>query len=58
MRFALEFSQGLATARSPFEFFDVIAKFAKRRTEMFGKYSKEMAALTTPPRPHAEPPDT
>jgi hypothetical protein len=50
MRFAFEFSQRLARIRSPFEFFDLIAEFTRRRTEMFGKYSKEMAALTAPPR--------
>ena len=58
MRLAFEFSQELAMARSPFEFFDLIAKFARRRTEMFGKYTKEMAALTAPRRPHAERPNT
>ena len=40
MRFAFEFSQALATVRSPFEFFDVIAKFTKRRADMvFGMLS-------------------
>jgi hypothetical protein len=34
MRFAFEFSQALAVVRSPFEFFDVIAKFTKRRADM------------------------
>ena len=54
MRFALEITHGLATARSPFEFFDVLAKFSRRRTEMFWKYSKEMAALTALPRSQPE----
>ena len=54
MRFAFEFSQRLARIRSPFEFFDLIGEFTRRRTEMFGKYSKEMAALTAPPRSQAE----
>ena len=44
MRFAFEFNQRLARIGSPFEFFDLIAEFTRRRTEMFGKYSKEMAA--------------
>ena len=54
MRFAFEFNQRLARIRSPFEFFDLIVEFTRRRTEMFGKYSKEMAALTAPPRSQAE----
>ena len=33
-RFAFEFTQALAMVRSPFEFFDVIAKFTKRRADM------------------------
>ena len=50
MRFAFAFNQRLATIRSPFEFFDLIAEFTRRRTEMFGKFSKEMAALAAAPR--------
>ncbi|WP_065754181.1 hypothetical protein [Bradyrhizobium paxllaeri] len=46
MRFAFEFSQRLLTIRSPFEFADVIVEFTKRRADMFGKQSIEMAALT------------
>jgi hypothetical protein len=46
MRFALDFSQKLATIRSPFQFVDVIAEFTKRRADMLGKQSTEMAALT------------
>jgi hypothetical protein len=44
MQFAFEFGQRLATIRSPFEFFAVIAEFTSRRIEIFGKHSKEMAA--------------
>ena len=44
MQFAFEFSQRLATIRSPFEFFAVIAEFTSRRIDMLGKYSKELAA--------------
>ena len=46
MRFALDFSQKLATIRSPFQFVDVIVVFTKRRADMLGKQSTEMAALT------------
>lgn len=44
MKFAFEFSQRLATIRSPFDFFAVMAEFANRRIDMFGKHAKEMAA--------------
>jgi hypothetical protein len=47
MTFAFEFSQRLATIRSPVEFFTVIAEFTSRRIAMFGKYSTEMAELST-----------
>ena len=47
MTFAFEFSQRLATIRSPVEFLDVIAEFTSKRIAMFGKYSKEMAELST-----------
>ena len=47
MTFAFEFSQRLATIRSPVEFFTVIAEFTSKRIGMFGKYSKEMAELST-----------
>jgi Phasin protein len=47
MTFAFEFSQRLATIRSPVEFFTVIAEFTSKRIAMFGKYSKEMAELST-----------
>ena len=45
MTFAFEFSQRLATIRSPVEFFTVIAEFTSKQIAMFGKYSKEMAEL-------------
>jgi hypothetical protein len=47
MTFAFEFSQRLAAIRSPVEFFTVIAEFTSKRIAMFGKYSKEMAELST-----------
>ena len=47
MTFAFEFSQRLATTRSPLEFFTVIAEFTSKRIAMFGKHSKEMAELST-----------
>ena len=47
MTFAFEFSQRLATIRSPVEFFTVIAEFTSKRIAMFGKYSKEIAELGT-----------
>jgi Phasin protein len=46
MTFAFEFSQRLATIRSPLEFLNVIAEFTSKRIAMFGKYSKEMAQLS------------
>ena len=46
MTFAFEFSQRLATIRSPLEFFNVIAEFTSKRIAMFGKSSKEMAELS------------
>jgi hypothetical protein len=45
MTFAFEFSQRLATIRSPLEFLNVIAEFTSKRIAMFRKYSKEMAEL-------------
>ena len=47
--FAFEFSQRLATIRSPVEFLNVIAEFTSKRMAMFGKYSKEMVELSTRP---------
>jgi hypothetical protein len=47
MQFAFEFSQRLATIRSPFEFLSVIPEFTSKRIAMFQKYSKEMAELST-----------
>ena len=46
MTFAFEFSQRLATIRSPLEFLNVVAEFTSKRIAMFGKYSKEMAELS------------
>jgi hypothetical protein len=46
MRFALDFSQKLATIRSPFQFVDVVVEFTKRPADMLVKQSTEMAALT------------
>jgi hypothetical protein len=45
MQFLFEFSQRLATIRSPFEFFAVIAEFTGRRIIMTQKDSKELAAF-------------
>ena len=47
MQFASEFAQRLATIRSPVELPIVIAEFTSKRIAMFGKYSKEMAELST-----------
>jgi Phasin protein len=44
MQFAFEFGLRLATIRSPIEYFAVIAEFVSRRIDMFGKYSREIAA--------------
>ena len=41
MRFALDYSQKLATIRSPFQFVDVIVEFTKRRADMLEKQSTE-----------------
>ena len=45
VQFVLEFSQRLATSRSPFDFLGVIAEFTGRRIMMTGKHSRELAAL-------------
>jgi hypothetical protein len=47
MAFAFEFSQRLATIKSPVEFLTVIPEFTGKRIAMFGKYTKEMADLGT-----------
>ena len=47
MRFALEFSQKLATINSQFQFVDVIVEFTKMRADMLVMQSREMAALKT-----------
>ena len=46
LQFAFDFSQKLATIRSPFQFADVIVEFAKRRADMLGEHATEMVALT------------
>jgi hypothetical protein len=47
MEFAFEFSQRLATVKTPVDFPAVIAEFAGRRISMFRKYSKEMIEIST-----------
>ncbi|MBR0695831.1 phasin family protein [Bradyrhizobium lablabi] len=44
VQFAFEFGLRLATIRSPTKFFAVIAEFTRRRIDMFGQHSKEIAA--------------
>ena len=46
MTLAFEFSQRLATIKSPVEFFTVMAEFTSSRIAMFGKYTEELAELT------------
>ena len=40
MTFAFDFTQRLATIRSPVEFLNVAAEFTSKRMAMFGKYRK------------------
>jgi hypothetical protein len=47
MQFAFEFTQRLATIRSPVEFISVIAEFTSKRIFMFRKYANEMVELNT-----------
>jgi|SRR5579859_5305565 len=47
MQFAFEFAQRIATMKSPVEFPGVIFEFTGKRIAMFGKYSREMAELST-----------
>jgi hypothetical protein len=47
MQFAFEFSQRLATIRSPVEFPSVIAEFTTKRISIFRKHSIELAELST-----------
>jgi hypothetical protein len=47
MQFAFEFAQRLAAIRSPVEYLSVIAAFTSKRIDMFRKYSKEIAELST-----------
>jgi hypothetical protein len=44
VQFFVEFTRRLATVKSPFEFWAVIAEFTGRRMLMIGKHSKEMTA--------------
>lgn len=46
MQFAFEFSQRLATIRSPVEFPSVIAEFTSKRISIFRKHSIELAELS------------
>ncbi len=45
MAVSFEFSQRLASVRSPVELFTVIAEFTGKRIALIGKYSKEMIEL-------------
>jgi hypothetical protein len=45
MQFVFDFSQRLATIRSPFEFLAVITEFTGRRFIMIGKHSKELSSF-------------
>ena len=47
MKLTFEFTQRLATIRSPVEILSVIAEFTSKRLAMFQKYSIEMAELGT-----------
>jgi hypothetical protein len=47
MQFAFEFSQRLATIRSPVEFPSVIAEFTSKRIAIYRKHSIELAELST-----------
>ena len=47
MKLAFEFSQRLATIRSPVELLNVIAEFTTKRIALLGKYSIEMVELGT-----------
>ena len=47
MQLAFEFTQRLATIRSPVEILSVMAEFTSKRIAMFQRYSIEMAELGT-----------
>jgi hypothetical protein len=47
MQFAFEFTQRLATVRSPVDILRVIEEFTSKRIAMFQKHSKEMVELST-----------
>jgi Phasin protein len=44
MQFCFEYVQRLATIKSPVEFLSVIAEFTRKRSAMFLRHSKEIAA--------------
>jgi hypothetical protein len=46
MRFAFEFGPRLATIRTPFGLFALIAEFTSRRIDMLQKHSKELSAYS------------
>jgi hypothetical protein len=46
VQLALEFTQRLATIRSPFEIFSVMTEFTGRRITMIQKHSREMAEFS------------
>lgn len=45
LQFAFDLAHRLATVKSPFEFWAVIAEFTGRRIVMVGQHSKELAAF-------------
>ncbi|MBI5265427.1 MAG: Phasin protein [Bradyrhizobium sp.] len=45
IQFAFEFTQRLATVRSPFEILNILEEFTSKRIGMFWNVSKEMAEL-------------
>lgn len=45
LQFALECAQRLATMRSPFDIFNVMAELTNKRIAMFGKHSKELTEI-------------
>jgi len=45
LHLAFEFALGLLTIRSPAVFVGLVAEFTSKRTDMFWKYTKELAEL-------------
>ena len=45
LAFSFEFSQRLASVRSPVELFTVIGEFTGKRIALLGRHSKEMIEL-------------